>query len=169
MVAFYIITNAIVAWPVITDGIQGHSTAISMGRGNVCVFPPFPADRSFSLFLPPIAFESGLCVMVLYKGYHTFRASSGKDRTLILMEILMRDSALYFLTVTDSLPVQAFYDLHGMLYRLVDPAYCVYNNTGRLGNFDELQPGVQDGLQPSRDRFEGADSLGKKRNTVRGL
>ncbi|KAF9555883.1 hypothetical protein CPC08DRAFT_752810 [Agrocybe pediades] len=162
MLTLYMINNAIVCWSVVTNTIQGHSMAIGIEAGNVCTFPPFPANRAFSLFLPPIAFESGLCIMVLYKAYQTFRTSPGKNKTLKLMEVLMRDSALYLLMLS-------------MIYTACFTVWLTQPYTVgalaspdlRLRSFDELHPGEQDDLQPSRDRCEGADFCGKKCNTIR--
>ncbi|KAF4616416.1 hypothetical protein D9613_008245 [Agrocybe pediades] len=92
MVLFYVITTAIAAWAITTDMIQATWVM-------VCNFPAL-SKHTFGLWLPPLAFESGLCIMVLYKGYQTFKYTAVKNRTVALIEILVRDSVMYYLIST---------------------------------------------------------------------
>ncbi|KAF9549178.1 hypothetical protein CPC08DRAFT_339187 [Agrocybe pediades] len=99
MVLFYVITTAIAAWAITTDMIQATSVVIALPGVMVCDFPAL-SKHTFGLWLPPLAFESGLCIMVLYKGYQTFKYTAVKNRTVALIEILVRDSVMYYLILS---------------------------------------------------------------------
>ncbi|KAF4616828.1 hypothetical protein D9613_008234 [Agrocybe pediades] len=99
MVACYAIATAISAWAAITDIIQAKSAVISVPRHVLCSFPTL-SKNTFGLWLPPLIFESGLCIMALYKGIQTLSYVGGRRRRVSLMDILIRDSVLYFLIIS---------------------------------------------------------------------
>jgi len=63
----------------------------------MCQFTHLLAN-TYAIWIPELGFETILCGLVLFRGYETYKAEIlFRDRGRLLLEIIIRDSVLYFL------------------------------------------------------------------------
>jgi len=116
MLCLYAITASVGAWSAFDNVVKAkctcigkrkfhaetnhttQATAIEIPGGRACTFPLL-LPNSYAIWIPQFIFETILCVLVLYKGYLTFKESLYfQTRGSLLVKILIRDSVLYFVT-----------------------------------------------------------------------
>jgi len=84
---------------------------VDLPSGPTCFFPPL-VKSAYALWIPEIALETMLCVLVVYNGYRTFKEGIRlKGRGLFLVDILIRDSVMYFFMYVHVIWVLATYNM----------------------------------------------------------
>jgi len=107
MMILYLACSACSAWIIITyvpsiamnSPIFQDITALPVTDGNSCLPQLLPLGI-FEYWIPMLSYDSLLCVLVLFQGFRRFRSNSsiflsGKR----LVNILIRDSVIYFLVI----------------------------------------------------------------------
>ena len=81
-----------------TDSHKYLANAIELVPGRkLCALPVLPRAIG-AIWMPPLVFEAILCSLVVHRGYPASRmARSLRQKGIILIDVILRDSLIYFL------------------------------------------------------------------------